>query len=143
MTPVLQILARRTDPLVQQELERRAQSLYREIVYHKKNKARPDELSQLPDDDDLAVICDLAAYYQVVLVRLSSVQWKHRASPLGAAIPIRFGRTLILNRSHLERVAEFGDAFQKFLETIDVSPRWLTARDGYELMRRLLERRIE
>lgn len=136
MGRILQILGQRLDRPTALAAEQRAASLHRELLYHFGRSTDRTEPLTLWTTKRAETLCDLLAFYQVVIVPASGTAWGHRSSALGRQHPIRFG-AFVVNSAQIRGVNRAVEAFLVMTHRSGLPTNWLGARDGFDLLVRI------
>lgn len=86
----------------------------------------------------LEVLCELNAFYQIVLGPLTSSARTARGQLLGVEIPIQYGNELTFNRERAERIRSTMASFMWRMRRLGVQQQILTAPRADDLVRAVL-----
>lgn len=136
MSTVLKTLTTGLDSDFISKIQSRVDALMREVKYL--NESRNDLLSEIQQagwsNDRLEVICELNAFYQMVIGPLASSA-RERTGSLGEDIPILYGDKIRFDTVRNRKMRALHRAFMEAISDLPAPSDLLSANQAYDLIK--------
>lgn len=141
MSQILQVLGKDLQPDTRRRLSKRSNTLMRGIRFLEQR-----EEQNLPfvnkagwTMERLEVVCDLAAFHQIVIGPLASSAHNAGDSGLGSSIGIAYGAEMRFDRRSAREFAAMNKTFLDMARRHGISQWWLVANDANDLIYRIAQ----